>query len=294
MAESHWTPALQTIEETSTGIYGPESFRDYIGNIGEDSNNYRTAAEISIDTKRDLANELRQNHTMVLRLGSAPEGLGTQFALVRVTDHLDDFFINEDEFNLDNRTELDYSPDGADIDSLRREAQDMLSAYRLLSRFSESSLVNLALSTGILSRALNLDVEQIGTAPMTIASTFDFKFEPHPAQPTVVHHNNGQVEIDALVTTRRNGKRVLIVVEAKTGTKRSLAKHKLFYPMMGVQVDVSESVTDIIPVYLRAQPTNRGILYNIYECTVKAMGKEEPCLSEIRVISHTHYLLKIR
>jgi hypothetical protein len=86
MTESHWDTALEALNGSSSGIYGPRSFRDYLQDAGADYRDFRTAAEISVDTKRDLATELRENDTMVLRLGSAPESLGTQFALVRVPD----------------------------------------------------------------------------------------------------------------------------------------------------------------------------------------------------------------
>lgn len=293
MDGSHWTPALQTLQESQTGIYGPESFRDYLRNNGNDPRDYRTAAEISIDTRTDLARKLERHDTMVFRLGRSPEGRGTQFALIQVADHLDDFFIDEDDFSSDKRTEFDYSPNGTDTDLLGRRAQDILEAYRLLPTFSESSLVNLALSTGLLSRALDLDVERIGTAPTTIASTFDFKFEPHPTQPTLLHHKDGQVEIDALAMTRRNGKRVLLVIEAKKGLTRSLAKHKLCYPLLGTNTVASGSVANIIPIYLRARSRDQHLLFDIYECAIPKLRKDQPCLSEIEVIKDTHYLLKI-
>ena len=294
MAENHWTPAIEKVLDSQSGIYGPESFRDYITDIGQDPRDYRTAAEISIDKKRDLADELKQNDTMVLRLGSAPDGTGTQFVLVRVEERLDDFFINEIEFASDQQTEFDLRPDGQDVNRLDQQTRDMLSAYRLLPRFSESSMVNLALSTGLLSRALDLDVEAIGTAPVTVASTFDFRFRPHTAQPTTLRHNNGQVEVDACFVSRRNGERVLVVLEAKTGARRSLAKHKLFYPLMGVQSEISDSNLDMIPVYLRAQRTSDGVNYDIYECSPFYAKESEPYLSDIIVKSHNQYHLRIQ
>lgn len=293
MSSGHWQPALDQLGGPSPGLYGPESFRDYLRESGHDPRDFRTAAEISIDTRGDLASTLAAHDTMVLRLGRAPDGSGTQFALVRVPDGLDDFFIDESAFATDERTHLDYSSSGADTEALGREARDMLATYRLLPTFSESSLVNFALSTGLLSRALDLDVRQIGAAPTTIASTFDFRFEAHPELPTVLHHNGGQVEIDALVVTRQSGERVLLVLEAKTGSERSLAKHKLAYPYLAVEDDVLESVSEIIPVYLRARETDRGLLYDIYECSGPSYGVERPCLSAMDVVANSHYRLEI-
>ncbi|MFD1586463.1 DUF6997 domain-containing protein [Halorientalis brevis] len=293
MGDSHWTAALQQLDGESAGLYGPESFLDYLRDSGEDPGDYRTAAEISIDTRRDLATALAEHDTMILRLGRASEGRGTQFALVRVPGQLDDFFIDEAGFDTDQRTHLDFSPGGADADAISQQARDMLEVYRMLPKFSESSLVNFALSTGLLSRALDLDVEQIGAAPTTIASTFDFEFEPHRALPTVLHHNGGQVEIDAIVMTRQDGERVLVVLEAKTGRERALAKHKLCYPYLAVEQELSPTVAEIIPVYLRAQATDRGLLYDIYECTGPGEGEEQPCLSAMEVVADSHYLLEL-
>lgn len=84
MGDSHRTPALQQMDGVSAEPYGPTSFLDYLRDTGKDPGNYRTAAEISIDTRRDLANELALHDTMVFRLGRSPEGWGTQFALVNV------------------------------------------------------------------------------------------------------------------------------------------------------------------------------------------------------------------
>ena len=82
MGDSHWTPALRQLDGKSAGMYGPESFLGYLRDAGEETSDYRTAAEISIDTRRDLADEVAERETIVLRLGRSPEGRGTQFTLV--------------------------------------------------------------------------------------------------------------------------------------------------------------------------------------------------------------------
>lgn len=291
MTDSHWQAAIQTALSSDSGIYGPESFRDYITEIGQDPRDYRTAAEISIDRKRDLASELEQNDMMVLRLGRAPNGTGTQFALVNADGGVDDFFIDETDFSSDQYTELDLRPESQDAQSFDQQTQDMLHAYQLLPQFSESSLVNLALTSGLVSRTLDLDGETVGAAPATVASTFEFQFQPHPDTPVTLRHNNGQVEIDGCFVSRRNGKRVLVVLEAKTGPERSLAKHKLFYPLMSLRSEASNEDFEIIPVYLRAQETPGGIDYNIYECG--SFDGAEPYLSSLCVDSHSQYRLRI-
>jgi hypothetical protein len=274
-------------------IYGPKSFIKYLRDTGKDPNQYRTATQLSIDARRHLSRRLEERDTMVLRMGRATDGPGTQFVLVRVPGRLDDFFISEEEFDTNDRQVFDYTSSGDDTLSLGQSARDILEVYRSLPTFSETSLVNLALSTGILSQALGLDTEQIGTAPTTVASTFDFRFEPHPNHPIVVHHNGGQVEIDALILTRRQGERILLVIEAKSGPRRKLAKHKLGYPTLAAEKSLSIDVDRIMPVYLRARSVNDAIRYSIYQCSELPMGETHPCLAGLQVHTDQHYEVKI-
>ncbi|WP_254523384.1 DUF6997 domain-containing protein [Natrinema caseinilyticum] len=290
---SHWDPALRSLQDSKSGLYGPESFIGYLRDIGQDPNQYRTADELSIDTRAQLSDRLDEQETMVLRLGRASNGPGTQFSLVNVSGQLDDFFIDESEFNPDDRQVLDYSSGGDEALALRQSAQDMLEVYRSLPTFSETSFVNFALSTGIFSRALDLDTEQIGTAPTTVASTFDFEFEPHPNRPTIVHHNGGQVEIDALIVARRGSERILLVVEAKCGAPRELAKHKLGYPVLAARTSLSLAVDRVVPVYLRAQTVSDAIRYSIYECSELPAGETRPCLAGLHVVDDQHYEVRI-
>jgi len=290
---NHWEPALRSLEDTSNGIYGPESFISYLKNNGQNPNQYRTAAELSIDTHQQLSNQLDEQETMVLRLGRAQDAPGTQFALVNIPGGLDDFFIDESEFDQNDRQVIDYSSGGEEVRSLRQSTQDMLEVYRSLPTFSETSFVNFALSTGVLSQALDLDTKQIGTAPTTVASTFDFEFEPHPDLSTVVHHNNGQVEIDALIVSRRDGERILLVIEAKRGKHRELAKHKLGYPALAAEKSLSIDVDHIVPVYLRAQSGENAIQYSLYECSELPAGETQPSLAGLHVIEDYHYEIRL-
>jgi hypothetical protein len=286
---SHWDPALRSLQDSSDNLYGPESFIGYLRDTDQDPNQYRTAAELSIDTRTELSNRLQEEDTMVLRLGRAPDRPGTQFALVNAANTLDDFFINESEFTPVNRQTLDYSSGGDDALDLQQSAKDMLEVYRTLPTFSETSFVNFALSTGIVSQALDLDSEQIGTAPTTVASTFDFRYEPHPEHPSVVHHNSGQIEIDALIMTRRNGKRILLVIEAKRGSPLDLAKHKLAYPAIAAKTSLSLAVDHIIPVYIRANSIDDMMRYSIYECSDVPAGEAKPSLAGLQVVDDHHY-----
>jgi len=290
---SHWDPALRSLQETASGIYGPRSFIGYLQETGQDPSQYRTAAELSVDTRPELSSRLNDHDTIVLRLGRATDGPGTQFALVRVPDRLDDFFIDEREFPAVDREILDYTDGGDDTLALGQDARDMLDVYRSLPTFSETGFVNFALSTGLFSRALDLDPDRIGTAPTTVASTFEFAFESHPDRPTVLRHNDGQVEIDALVMTRRNGERVLLVVEAKCGARRELAKHKVGYPALAAETSLSLDVDRVVPVYLRARPAKEGVRYSIYECSELQAGQERPCLAKLHVVDDSHYEVRL-
>lgn len=293
---SHWNPALRSLETTESGIYGPKSFIGYLRDTDEDPSQYRTADELSIDTRQQLSDRLDERGAMIFRLGKASDGPGTQFALVDVAEKMDDFFINEGAFDSDSREMLNYTTKANDTLSLGQSAQDMLDVYRSLPTFSETSLVNFALSIGILSRALGLDTAQIGTAPTTVASTFDFQFEPHPDHPTVVHHNSGQVEIDGLIMTRRGGERILLVIEAKRGRGRKLAKHKIGYPTLAAEMSLSLTVDQLVPVYLRAHTVGGDddmIRYSIYECSDIPIGEAQPCLTGLSVINDHHYEVRL-
>lgn len=290
---SHWDPALRELKESNNGFYGPTSFIGYLRENDENPDNYRTAAQLSINKISQLSQALRDNDTMVLRLGRASDGPGTQFGLVHVPSQLDDFFVAEEPVDPGDRRVMDYSSDGQDALTLSQSAQDMLKVYRMLPNFSESSLMDFALSTGILSRALNLDVEQIGTAPTTIASSYEFSFEPHPDRSAVFHHNNGQIEIDAIIMTRRNGERILLVIEAKEGSEQTLAKHKLYYPALAAKNSLSAEVDHIVPVFLRAQSGTNGLLYSIYECSEIPTGEKHPPLAGLETIDNHHFEVRI-
>jgi hypothetical protein len=290
---SHWDPALDAVGETSSGIYGPRSFTDYLQEAGLDPGQHRTAAELSIDTRSQLPDRLAERDTMVLHLGRATDGPGPQFALVSVPNRLEDFFIDEREFYADSRETLDYTPDGDDHRTLGQEVRDMLALYRSLPTFSERGFVNLALSTGLLSRALGLDGERLTVAPAAVASSFSFEFEPHPDRPTLLRHNDGQIGIDTLVVTRRNGERVLLVIEAKCGGRVALAKHTLGYQVLAAETSLSLDVDRVVPVYLRARPAESGVRYSIYECSELRAETDRPCLAGLHVVDDSHYEMRI-
>jgi hypothetical protein len=56
---SHWDPALRALQDTSEEFYGPKSFIGYLREVNQDPSQYRTAAELSIDTRSQLSSRLR-------------------------------------------------------------------------------------------------------------------------------------------------------------------------------------------------------------------------------------------
>jgi len=290
---SHWDSALDAVGETPNGIYGPRSFTDYLAEAGRDPTQHRTAAELAVDTRSQFPDRLAERDTMLLHLGRATDGPGPQFALVAVPDRLDDFFVDEREFYAHSREILDYTPGGGSRRMFGQEVQDLLDLSRSLPTFSETGFVNLALSTGLLSRALGLDGERVTVAPATVASSFSFGFEPHPERPTRLQYNDGQLDIDTLLVARRNGERVLLVVEARCGGRVALAKHTLGYPALAAATSLSLDVDRVVPVYLRARPADDGVRYSIYECSGRSPHEDRACLAGVQVIDDSHYELRI-
>jgi hypothetical protein len=81
---------------------------------------------------------------MVLRLGkSTGTGIGTQFALVKVKDRLQDFFLIDEKI---------FSPNG--VEYVPKVEHTQLLAYQPLPSLTETSLVNLGFTSGLMSEAL--------------------------------------------------------------------------------------------------------------------------------------------
>lgn len=287
---SHWDAALRAVAESPEGVHGPRSFATYLDEQGLDPGQYRAAA-LSVDTRSEVPDSLADRETMVLHLGRATDGPGAQFALVRVPGGLSDFFLDEMAYPADDRVSIDYTPDGDDAAALDGEVRDLLAVSRSLPTFSARGFVNLALSTGLLSRALGLDAARVGTPPMPVASTFEFAFEPHPDRPTTLRYADGYLELDTLVTARRDGERVLLVVTARCGARQSVGKHTIAYPALAAE-SLSLDVDRVVPVSLRARPTAEGVRYSIYECSLPT-GAERPCLAGLDVVEDSHFAVRL-
>jgi hypothetical protein len=271
-------PALSRIVGKSVDVYPPTSFQDYLKEHGLPSKN--TASTISIDSYEQLPSELKANDVMVLRLGSAV-GTGTQFSLVRIEGRLRDFFLFDQEIFQDRSGSL-YLPG---------TSMGHLFAYQLLPDLTETSLVNLGLASGLISSALGIDPEDSTLIPATGRTTFTFQVKLHSNIPQPFTHNNGQVEIDALFVEKRNGKETLFIIEAKSNdANKSLAKHKLVYPIMAVAPNVPGDMP-IVPVYLKVLKSKQGIHYHVVECSFPDPRGEVRAIDELQVVKHTHFIL---
>jgi len=75
-----------------------------------------TPAAISIDSYERLHHSAKKHSSMIMRLGQTQGGTGTQFALVKVQDKLDDFFLKDNEIFTSEG--IEYIPT-VNIDQLR-------------------------------------------------------------------------------------------------------------------------------------------------------------------------------
>lgn len=247
--------AIKKMEEAGLLISQPESFLAYAKSQGVDKP--RTAEFISVQTLKSLNPLLREKGYMVLRLGSPSGERHTNFALAKMSKPEDFFLIDEQIFG---DAQMNVFLPSASVRSLF--------AFQLLPELTETSLVNLALASGLLTKALGLEVDQVQMIPATGQSTFNFDFRPLAAQDVVLSHQKGQVEIDAVFVGQRDGKECLFVLEAKSGKKGfdSLAKYKLLYPVLALKQKVPDYM-DIVPVYMRTVRANGAIEFSIAECT---------------------------
>jgi len=269
-------PALRGLADRS--VFGPVGFREYLSEY--ELSGKETAPSISIDSFEKLPRELRLAEAMVLRLGSRQESRGTVFAVARNVGHLEEFFLVHDNVFGD----CDAAP-FLPIASWRD-----LYAFQVLRKLTESSLVNLAIASGLLGHALDLDEDTVGLVPATGQSTFTFEFQPHSRVRHTLLHQNGQVEIDALFVGKRNRKDCLFVVEAKSGDVKSIAKHKLVYPVLSVAKHVPTGMS-IVPVYIHITAEADGYHFRVAECKFDDPRTRSPVLSSLTPSTTSHLVL---
>ncbi|MBD2092463.1 hypothetical protein H6F67_21685 [Microcoleus sp. FACHB-1515] len=261
----------------------PRSFQEYLR--ANHINSQNTASHISIQKIEDLKPELRKEGYMVFRLGSRPNDNNTYFALAALSnkDDWSEYFLIDKIIFKDTQPEI-FLPNV----SIRQ-----LFAFNLLSNLTENSLINLAISSGLLANALNIETSESLAASASGQGIFSFEFKPNSQSELIWNHYKGQVEIDALFVGRRNSQETLFVVEAKTSSSfQSLAKHKLVYPVLALRSKVPGYIP-MIPVYVRAikSKSRQEISFYIAECTPLDARKETISINKLDVVSVKHLVL---
>lgn len=274
--------ALKEMEKSGLTYWGPKSFQDYCKANGVTAT--RTAEYISVDSHKSLASELKQAQCMVFRLGSPKGERNTHFGLSKCVGGWGDFFLMDELLFADSSPEM-FIP----TVSFRH-----LFPFYLLPFFTETSLVNLALASGLMAHALGLDEPSLPLAAATGQSTHTFHFRPRAEAAKPWLHSKGQVEIDSLFAARRRGKETVFIVESKAaGELDSLAKHKLVYPLLAIRDSVPHYM-DIVPVYLRAVQRADGCHFYVAECNLpEPADGGAPVLSDLQTVSAKHYVLRL-
>lgn len=272
--------AIAEMDAHAKLAFGPVSFRNYVsGTADEDA---MPAPWIAKDSLDSLAPELRSAKTMVFRLGSPSGERHTHFALAKCISDWSDYFL------LDKILFHDTAPQFF----LPSVAADALFAFQVFPKMTESSIVNLAVATGLLGTALALDHPNQVVIPATGMSTFTFSVVPHIQIGVSWNHMKGQVEIDAVFVGMRQKRPSLFVVEAKFGARStSIAKHKLAYSALAMKTTTPPHLP-IVPVYLRAFRVNNDLHYQVCECEPIAAGSETLVIADIRPTRTAHLLLR--
>lgn len=231
----------------------PRPFKSYAAEAGFP--NEKTVENISVQDIRGLAPELKKAGVMVFRLGNPLGTKGTHFALARHLGGWDDYFL-QDEKIFEGREAC-----------LANGSNEKLDIFRILPKSTETSLVNLAVASGILQTALDLDHTEIPLINATAQGTYSFEVFPHPNMDAAWNHVDGQVEIDGAFIARRGGVKTMFVVEAKVSDGlESLAKHKIAYPMLAIETMIPKGIP-IVGVYLRVVRRISGFDFYVAECT---------------------------
>jgi hypothetical protein len=284
MEKDIFKAALDELAHIDIGIFGPKSFQEYAKVNHFDRLNTRSL--ISVDFYERLHRSLRKNSAMVFRLGKSTDGRTTNFAIVKVKNRLKDFFLCDKDIFL-NKEITTFLP----VTSLKKFYQ-----YLILPELSESSFVNLGLASGLIGTAIELDDPEAMIIPATCKSTFTFEFKPHSLLPSILKHDNGQVEIDSIFIEKRNGKESLFLIEAKSSYKReafnSLAKHKLVYPLLAIYPKIPKDLP-IIPIYVKVKKIEDGVSFDLAECEFPNPRKELPTIDQLKVVRCARYFLPL-
>jgi len=275
--------ALQEMTATGAWYRDPEPFLSYLKRHGLPER--RVASAISVDSIAQLDPELRDARVMVFRLGMDPDGRNTQFALAQAEEpNMSDYFLLDDQLFADSDPEL----------FIPVVSHQALFSFSLIPNFTETSLVNLAVFSGLLGHALGLDTSPPLSAPATGQSTYTFSFRPRRSSAVIWEHRNGQVEVDAVLTAQRQGRPVALIVESKANRGLgSLAKHKLLYPYLALRNSIPEYMT-VLLVYLRASREDDGFHFRIAQYEAKKGDTSVAEIANRRDCSVRHVVLPLQ
>lgn len=280
---SIFDPAISELERQGVSYSEPQSFQKYLDRHNIKSQN--TAACISIQKLENLKPELRRNGYMVFRLGCRANDSTTHFGLAKLRDTNDwsEYFLIDK--SLFERVEPEIFIPNVSV--------RQLFAFNLLANLTENSLINLAISSGLLASALNIETSESLAAPASGQGIFTFEFKPSPYSLLEWKHINGQVEIDALFVGRKDKKETLFVIEAKTSDNfESLSKHKLVYPILALSSKVPGYIP-MIPVYIRAIKPKGKKEIHFYIAVCNSLDERDSILSisDLSVVDAKHFIL---
>jgi hypothetical protein len=220
---------------------------------------------------------------MIFRLGSVPNGRKTQFAVVRLPDEGIEGFFFDDEDLFGTSAPKQFTP---------KCSPERLQVFRILGALTEQSTIRMGFQAGLFSQALQLDDKERLIVPASGNSSYTFEMRPHPAISTAFTHRRGQVEIDGLFIAKREGQRLLFVLEGKKSNNfGTLPKHKLAYPIWAVAARVPDSIDAIVPIYVRMSQTDSGIDYHIAECA--PVEPETMTVSGLQAVRSTTWKLEV-
>ena len=154
---------------------------------------------------------------------------------------------------------------------------------------TESTQINLGLLSGLFSHALGLRSGAIQAAVTSGKSTCRFELRLHSTL-GIVTHERGQIEIDAMFIAERKGLTTLFLIEAKTKS-RSLAKHKLVYPILAVAPYVPKEIA-IVPIYIRMHSASDGLHYQILECDFPDPRLGVRAIDDLKPKSNSHFVFR--
>jgi hypothetical protein len=275
-----FSTALEEMRVKGEPAFGPIVLRDYAASQGITIT--RAPDHISVDFLSELSPELRMANTMVFRLGGSDGDGRTRFGLAKsVQPNVGDYFLSDTEI-FGKAQPVEFVP---------TVPRSHMYPFALLPSFQESSLVNLGLASGLLSHALCLDRPEVPSVPAVGQGAYTFRVRPHSELAVIWEHYRGQVEIDGVFGGQRDGRDCVFVVEAKAGeAARTLAKHKLLYPVLAIADRVPEGVA-IVPVYLRCVRKDSALHFYVAECAVVECRGTVPSVNSITAVGGQHFVM---